>query len=123
MILPGEYSWRKNNRYGSNHRVLTLTGPGGEGAAIHRFTFLVIHSAGFQGKAGSVTTGTVRAAGPDRLELVAETIEHFTHDDDMTSQTFPCEKRMLFVAEKTWWGWRTAYLLDGEPFAALPPRG
>lgn len=119
MIPPGEYAWRKNDRYGANHRVLTLTGPS---AGIDRFTLSVIHSAGFQGKDGSLITGRVRAEGPDRLELLAERVEHFTVHDDVSSQAFPREERMLFVAEKTWWGLRTTYRLDGEPYARLPPR-
>lgn len=120
MIMPGEYAWGKNDRYGSNHRVLTLAGPEG---AIDRFRFLVTHSAGFMGKDFSVTTGGVRAAGPDALELVAENVEHTTDDGEESSRTFPGDgRRMLFVARKKWWGWRTVFTLDGEPYAPLPPR-
>lgn len=116
MIQPGEYAWRNNNRYGDNHRVLTLTGAAG----IQSFSLVVIHSAGGQGKDFSVTTGSARVEGPDRLELVAKQIEHVTTDSDTDSRVVPCDQRMLFVARKTWWGWRTQYFLDGEAFV---PRG
>jgi hypothetical protein len=115
MIGPGEYAWQGNNRGGSNHRVLTLIGPEG---AIQEFSFMVIHSAGFMGKDLSITTGSVRAAGPDRLELVAKEVEHCTYDDDATERKYPCDRRMVFVAETS----PVAFSLVGEPYVPVPPR-
>ena len=123
MILPGEYAWRGNNRYGDNHRFLRLIAGGRDAEAITRFELSVVHSAGFMGKDWSVLSGTVRVLGPGRLELVADKNERFTVSDDHWSQDRPSSERKVFVEVK-----RRAPLgqrvfeLDGERYVLVPER-
>jgi hypothetical protein len=117
MIVAGEYHWRENDRYGSNHRVLKLLG---SGAKIDAFSFSEIHSAGPQGKDWSLTTGTVAWVDPRRLELVSKERESFTDDGESWSRKVEVHQRRVFVAEKKWWWRRPAFHLDGEPYLFVP---
>lgn len=120
MIPAGEYTWKKNDRYGSNHRRLTLE-PDKRGKPV-RFKLVVTHSAGFQGSDYTVYTGKVASKAPDRLELIAQKAEHVTDDSDRWSEERPCNDRLQFVAVSKLAGLAVTYTLDDEEYLPVKAR-
>lgn len=116
MLAAGSYEWKGNNRYGDNHRRLTIASSK-DGFSFELHT---THSAGPQGSNGSTLRGRVEPAGDGRFTLVAATDESWVHDDDNWSEARPSTVRHQLVVHESWC--RPEVDIDGEVYTRDTPK-